>query len=120
MLNCFVLDRDADCNEDDEGDGEDGEEDGKDDVGLLLNLLCSRHLANRGVAQHQDELETVEKKNDFTRFEFPDGRYIPDEEGGEEASTDPDVEESGVTKLGDVATDPVVQQKHIEDAEDGG
>ena len=45
--------------------------------------------------------------------------YIPDEEGGEEASADPDVKEGGVTKLGDVATDPVVQQKHIEDAGDG-
>ena len=61
LLNCFALDRDADCNEDDKGEGEDGEEDGKDDVGLLLNLLCSCHLANCGVAQHQDELETVEK-----------------------------------------------------------
>ena len=45
--------------------------------------------------------------------------YVPDEEGCEEASTDPDVEEGGVAELGDVTTDPVVQQKHIEDAEDG-
>lgn len=70
MLNCFALDRDADCNEDDKGEGEDGEEDGKDDVGLLLNLLCSRHLANRGVAQHQDELETVEKKMTLQDLNF--------------------------------------------------
>ena len=48
-----------------------------------------------------------------------DGRYAPDEEGGEEAATDPNVEDGGITKLGDVATDPVVEQKHIEDAEVG-
>ena len=44
---------------------------------------------------------------------------MPDEEGGEKASGDPDVEEGGVAKLGHVLTDPVVQQKHIEDTEDG-
>ena len=60
-------------------------------------------------------------KYDFRRFRrLSDGRWQkPDEEGGEEASADPNVEDCGITKLGDVSTDPVVQQKHIEDAGDG-
>ena len=45
--------------------------------------------------------------------------YVPDEEGCEEASTDPDVEEGGVAELGDVATDPVVQHEHVENGEEG-
>ena len=115
MFNCSAsLEWDNSCNEDDKGDGEDGKEDGKDDVGLPLNLLRSRHLPNCGVAQHENKLETgrgnmiLEDSEDYQK---------PDEEGGEEASADPNVKDCGITKLGDVSTDPVVQQKHIEDAE---
>ena len=63
----------------------------------------------------------LRRKYVFQRFEFYCGRLLcmPDEEGGEKASGDPDVEEGGVAKLGHVLTDPVVQQKHIEDTEDG-
>ena len=87
----FLLDCNSSSNKDDKGKGEYGKERGKDDVRLLLNLLRSRHLANCGVAQHQDELET-EGKYDYTRFELSDVRYAaPDEEGGEEAATDPNV-----------------------------
>ena len=59
----FVLDRDDDSNKDYEGDDGDGEEGGKDDVGLLLDLLGSRHLTNRREAQHHNELEAGERNN---------------------------------------------------------
>ena len=43
----------------------------------------------------------------------------PDQEGDEEASADPDVKDRRVAKLGDVATDPVVQHEHVENGEEG-
>ena len=42
-----------------------------------------------------------------------------DQEGDEEASADPDVKDRRVAKLGDVATDPVVQHEHVENGEEG-
>ena len=71
----FVLDRDDDSNKDYEGDDGDGEEGGKDDVGLLLDLLGSRHLTNRREAQHHNELEAGEKKQSTHDPSFVDDRW---------------------------------------------